>query len=85
MGESRSVAFVDLEKVAVEAEEATAANEDALMVGISLGGLLLVVDFTILVCSSQPAALAAAIVFAAVVFLVTWYVRRTGPYDLTLP
>jgi hypothetical protein len=79
MGESR--AFVDLEKGAVEAKEAAAAaNEDALLVGISLGGLLLVVDVMILVCSGQPAALVAAIVFAAVVFLVMWYVRRTGPY-----
>jgi hypothetical protein len=80
MGESRSVAFVDLEKDVVETEEAATANEDALMVGISLGGLLLVVDFTILMCSGQPAAMAAAIVFAAVVLLVMWYVRRTGPY-----
>jgi hypothetical protein len=81
MGESKSVAFVDLEKGAVESDEAAAAaKEDALIVGMFLGGLLLVVDGTILLFSGQRAALAVAILWAAATLFAMWYVRRTGPY-----
>jgi uncharacterized membrane protein len=84
MGESRSVAFVDLETGAVESDEASAAaaTRDALIVGGFFGVLLLLTDFTILLCFGLRAAVAAGIVFAAVVLLVMWEVRRTGPYPL---
>jgi predicted lipid-binding transport protein (Tim44 family) len=85
MGNSRPAVFVDLETgAAVESHEASAAAaaRDALIVGGFLGGLLFLADFTILLCFGLRSAVAAAIVFTAVVLLVMWDVRRTGPYPL---
>jgi hypothetical protein len=83
MGESGSAACIDLEKGAVESDEAAIAEaiQDAITVGLFLGGLLLVIDFLILLYSGLRAVLATAIVLAAVVLCVMGnVVRNAGPY-----
>jgi predicted lipid-binding transport protein (Tim44 family) len=70
---------MDLEKGAAESDEAAAA-QDAITVGMCLGGLLLVADLTILLIAGPQTALVTTVLFAPLVLLVMWDVRRTGPY-----
>ncbi|CAM0908358.1 unnamed protein product [Alopecurus aequalis] len=82
MGLGSRSGSVDLEKGAVfELDQDDASDKDALITtGISLAGLLLVIDVPVLVCYGPWAALAAAIVFAIVVLFVTWCVLQSGHY-----
>ena len=83
MGGSRSDS-VDLEKGAageLDDEDASSSDKDALIAtGMSLAGLLLVLDVPILVSYGLWAALAVAIVLATVVVFVTWCVLHSGHY-----
>ena len=82
MGGSSTSDSVDLEKgVAVELDEDAASDRDALTrTGTSLACLLLMIDVPVLVFCGPWAALAAAIVFVAVVLVITWCVLESGRY-----